>query len=120
MHNGMYDIIGKHSNHNAKFKFIGETLGEHLFHSKSESSNYNRHRSAIEAVVRHHVYFIQNFSNKKEILLKKTKATFLMLDLKYYLKVKKDLFKSLKIIFLLIINYPDKLFLFILRKIFTS
>ena len=51
---------------NGKFFFLHTPLGEHLFHSKSASSNYLKHKNSWEAVIRHHIFNVQKFNNDKE------------------------------------------------------
>ena len=53
---------------NGSFFFLDKPLGYHLYHDKSASSNRLKHFKSFKSVIKHHVYKIQSFSNKKNIL----------------------------------------------------
>ena len=50
-----------------KFFFISQPLGYHYFHKKSASHNINKHKRAINEVLKYHSFHVQNFDlNKKK------------------------------------------------------
>ena len=53
---------------NGSFFFLDKPLGYHLYHDKSASSNRFKHFKSFKSVIKHHVYKIQSFTNKKNIL----------------------------------------------------
>ena len=84
--------------YNARFKFINEVLGEHLFYEQSQSANYENHKLAIESVVKHNVFNRQKFTNRKEKLWNSLKINFWFMDFFFFLKYKKRYFKSILIL----------------------
>ena len=64
-----YDFWMRIAKNNGKFKFLNKVLGEHLFHKESWSE---KNRSLVIkstfAISRHHVFNVQNFTNRKKNL----------------------------------------------------
>ncbi|PJZ58160.1 glycosyltransferase [Leptospira barantonii] len=69
-----YDMWLRLANAKAKFLFIPETLGEYTIHGSNQSASLDRHLSHLENLIRHHVFYIQNFDLNKERLWKKFRA----------------------------------------------
>ena len=112
-----YDFFMNIAFCNAKFKFIHQVLGKHLFYQQSQSSNYDNHRSAVVSVIKHHVFDKQKFTNKKKKLWNSLNINFWFMDFFYFLKYKKKYFKSLLILVKIFLHYPIKFLLFILFKL---
>ena len=55
-----YEFFLHIASNEGKFKFLHKVLGEHVFHEKSASSNYIKHKKAIISVVKHHIFGVQN------------------------------------------------------------
>ena len=51
---------------NAKFKFLRQVLGEHLFYKNSSSANYLLHKEAIMAVVKYHIFNVQKITKNEK------------------------------------------------------
>ena len=51
-----------------KFYFINRPLGMHIFHSKSESSKFQKHRKSLYQVLRYHIFKKQKFNANKSAL----------------------------------------------------
>ena len=69
-----YDFFMKIASINGNFKFIHKVLGEHLFHLESTSFINTSHKKNIEAVLKHHVFNLQKFTNYKDHLWKFVKS----------------------------------------------
>ena len=82
-----YDFFMNIAFYNAKFKFIHQVLGEHLFYQQSQSSNYDNHRSAVVSVVKHHVFDKQKFTNKKKELWNSLRINFWFMDFFFLFKI---------------------------------
>ncbi len=93
-----FDFFLKISKKNGKFFFLHTPLGEHLFHSKSASSNYLKHKNSWEAVIRHHIFNVQKFNNDKEKAWKAVYLNFVFKDLIFRLRnnrIKLNLLKEI-------------------------
>jgi len=111
-----YDFFMNLALKNAKFKFLHQVLGEHLFHNKGQSSNYEPHKAAVMSVVKHHVFKVQDFTTKKEKMWNSLKVNFYFMDLIYFLKYKKEYIKGLFIFFKMFLYFPAKSLNFIFFK----
>ena len=116
-----YDFFMTLAKTNARFKFLNEVLGEHSFHLKSYSANYNFHQKALLALLKYHVFNVQQFSENKTKLWNKLQVSLHFKDLIYLFKYKKEYLKSfiyfLKIFFLSPFNSTLFIFLRIKKKI---
>jgi len=64
-----YDFWMRIAKNNGKFKFLKEVLGEHLFHQDSWSEkNKSILKNSTLSISKHHVFNVQNFTNRKENL----------------------------------------------------
>jgi len=64
-----YDFWMRIAKNNGKFKFLKEVLGEHLFHQESWSEkNKSILKNSTLLISKHHVFNVQNFTNRKENL----------------------------------------------------
>lgn len=100
------------------FHYINVPLGVHLFHKKSESSDYSRSFKAQEKVLQYHVYHIQNFSKKDELWNKINKLNKIKSLLFSYKK--KNKLSRLLIIIYLMLNIPLTscfFFIFLIKKL---
>ena len=111
-----YDFFLNLVNFGAKIKFFDNILGEHSFYKGSQSSNYNLHKNAVKSVLKHHVFKIQNFSQKKEKLWKSLEWRFILMDFIKDFKEKKYV-KSLKYFFQAFYLSPIMVLIFFLKKI---
>ncbi len=98
-----YSFFLNIANCGGKFYFENKPLGFHLLHSKSASSNEDKHFKATENVIKHHIFKIQSFEKDKNKLWKIVYNNFLfrkvLLTNKYdsfFTKLKKLFFSSLK------------------------
>lgn len=112
-----YDFFLKIAFHGYKFKFLKNILGEHLMHPKSMSNNFQLHRNSVKLVITKHTNLIYKKNIFKQFFLLRNKFIIYLGDLKYYLDIKKDYFRSFYISFFLILFYPDKTLKFFLKKI---
>ena len=93
---------------NAKFKFLHHVLGDHLFHNKSQSSNYEPHKAAVMSVVKYHVFKVQDFTKEKEKMWNSLKVNFYFMDLIFFLKYRKEYIKGFLTFFKMFLNFPIK------------
>ena len=116
-----YDFFMNLAFRKAKFKFIHEVMGEHLFHDKAQSSNYIWHKQSIMSVVKHHVFEVQDFEKNKEKLWKNFNFNFEFMDLVYFYNNKKYI-KSFVIFIKAFFRFPFKTLIYIynylLKKLF--
>lgn len=110
-----YDFFLNLTNNGAKVKFFDQILGEHSFHSRSQSSNYTLHRFAVYSVLKHHVFTVQKFTKKKEKLWKDLKYRFLLMDLVNSIKEKKYL-NSFNFLIKLVFLSPFIILKFLFKK----
>ena len=101
---------------NAKFKFLHQVLGEHLFYKNSSSANYELHKQAIMSVAKYHVFNIQKFTQNKEKLWRKIKINFRFKDAVYLLTNKKKYIQSFMLISKIFLLSPIQISFLILRK----
>ena len=66
-----YDFFLNIANKTNKFYFINKPLGTHVFHSRSESSNFRKHRNSLYSVLRHHIFKKQKYNKDKEDIWEK-------------------------------------------------
>ena len=116
-----YDFFMNLAFKKAKFKFINEVMGEHLFHHEAESSNYILHKQSVMSVVKHHVFEVQDFDKNKEKLWKGFNFNFEFMDLVYFYNNKKRI-KSIVIFIKVFLRFPFKTLIYIynylLKKLF--
>jgi len=110
-----YDFFMNLAFKNAKFKFIHEVMGEHLFHDKSQSSNYIWHKQSVMSVVKHHVFGVQDFEQDKEKLWKNLGFYFELMDLIQFYKYDKKYIKSFATLVKVFFKFPFKTLVFIYR-----
>ena len=117
-----YDFFMNLAFRKAKFKFINEVMGEHLFHHQSQSSNYIWHKQSVMSVVKHHVFEVQDFEENKEKLWRSFNFNFEFMDLVYFYNNKKYI-KSYVIFIKVFFRFPFKTLVYIynhlLKKLFT-
>jgi len=102
---------------NAKFKFLHQVLGEHLFYKNSSSANYELHKQAIMSVVKYHVFNVQKFTQNREKLWEKIKINFRFKDAVYMLTNKKKYIQSFMLIFKIFLLSPIQASFLISRKL---
>ena len=112
-----YDFFMRIALANAKFKFLRQVLGEHLFYKNSSSANYLLHKEAIMSVVKYHVFNVQKFTKNKEKLWRKIKINFRFKDAVYLFANQKKYIQSLMHIFKTFLLSPVQTSFLILRKL---
>ena len=112
-----YDFFVKIAFYKHKFKFIDQVLGEHSIHGSSMSSNFQLHQDAVNSVINKHTNIIYKDSIFKKFFLLRNKFTIYINELKYYLLKDKNYLKTLYLILILSLIYPDKLLKFFIKKI---
>ena len=111
-----YDFFMNLAFKNAKFKFLHQVLGEHLFYNKSQSSSYEPHKAAVMSVTKYHVFEVQDFTEEKEKMWNNLKVNFYFMDLIYFLKYRREYIKGFFTFFKMFLNFPIKTLNFILFK----
>ena len=115
-----YDFWMRIAKNNGKFKFLKEVLGKHLFHQESWSE---KNRSILKnsniSILKHHVFNVQNFTNKKKNLWSHIECGIILSDIKGLLISKKYL-KGFVELFKLCYRYPIKLIAHILFRLKKS
>lgn len=110
-----YDFFLNLAFHDAKFKFIHQILGTHLYHKNSFSRDFQKHHNSLEAVLYYHVNNKQKFEKNKKLLMKKINTNIAIIKAydeiifnKNYLKACKLIFKNLMINPIYLIKYLFK------------
>jgi len=104
-----YDFWMQIAKDNGKFKFLDQVLGEHLFHQESwMQKNKLLLKKSTLSILRHHVFSVQNFTNKKKNLWSHIECGLILNDITGLLFSKKYL-KGLTELFKLFCRYPIKL-----------
>jgi len=111
-----YDFFMNLAFNKARFKFLHHVLGEHLFYDKSQSSDYKSHKAAVVSVVKHHIFNIQDFTQRKEKLWNDIRVNFWFMDFVHLLKYKKKYTKSFFTLVKMFLCSPIKSLSFILFK----
>ena len=103
-----YDFWMRIAKNNAKFKFLNNVLGEHLFHAESwgEKNKLLCKKSNL-AILKHHVFNLQNFTNKKKNLWSYVESRLIIDDIIDLLR-SKNYFKAFGAAIKLIYQYPIK------------
>jgi len=100
-----YDLWLRLAKHNAVFSFIACPLGEYAVQEKSISLNTKKARHNLEIMLRNHVYHVQTFSNRKDLLWSIVSFRLLVSDMGNKYKDKPPLLRILSY-FSIIIKYP--------------
>ena len=104
-----YDFWMQIAKDNGKFKFLDQVLGEHLFHQESwMQKNKLLLKKSTLSILRHHVFSVQNFTNKKKNLWSHIECGLILNDITGLLFSKKYL-KGFTELFKLFCRYPIKL-----------
>ncbi len=111
-----YDFFMNLAFKKAKFKFLHQVLGEHLFYNKSQSSNYEPHKAAVMSVTKYHVFKVQDFTEEKEKIWNNLRVNFYFMDLIYFLKYRRKYIKGFFIFFKMFLNFPIQTLNFIFFK----
>ena len=118
-----YEFWMRIAKNNGKFKFLKEVLGEHLFHQESWSEkNRSTLKNSTVSILKHHVFNVQNFTNRKKNLWSHVECGIILNDITGLLFSKKY-FKGFVELSKLFCRYPIKLIthiLFRLKKLFLS
>lgn len=111
-----YSFFMNLAKNKAKFLFLNEPLGYHLFHPESISSKILKHLKSSYRVKRYHIFKIQKFSKNKKKLWQESK---LYLDLKIILfnLNKKKIYYQIKNLVYFFIKKPIYTMLIISRLI---
>ena len=111
-----YDFWMRIAKNNGKFKFLKEVLGEHLFHQESWSEkNKSILKNSTILISKHHVFNVQNFTNRKENLWSHIECRLDLNDITGLLFSKKYL-KGFVELFKLFFRHPVKLISHILFR----
>ena len=114
-----YDFFLNVTLKGARVKFYNEILGEHSYYTGSQSSNYILHKNAVQNVLKHHVFEIQNFSQEKEKLWKKLQWRFNIMDFTKEFK-EKSYMKSIRYLLNAIFSSPLMVLNFFFKKIIKN
>ena len=112
-----YDFWMRIAKNNGKFKFLNEVLGEHLFHKESwGEKNRSILKKSTLSILKHHVFNVQNFTNRKKNLWSHIECGLILNDITGLLFSKKY-FKGFVELFKLFCRYPIKLITHILFRL---
>ena len=115
-----YDFFLNIARKNGKFYFYHKVLGGHLIHKRSASSNYLKHKKALEAVYFYHVFNLQKFYANKKELWKNICYNIDFDDMIYSFKEYKLNHIVVKKIIKLFFNSPTIFFKLIILQIYNS
>ena len=112
-----YDFWMRLAQRNIKFKFLNSVLGEHLFHTESwGAKNKLLCKKSNLSILKHHVFKIQNFTEKKNNLWSHVNCRLIIEDI-IELLLKKNYYQSFLLLFKLFFRYPIKSIVHIFVKI---
>ena len=112
-----YDFWMIIAKNNGKFKFLNRVLGEHLFHQESwGEKNKSLLKKSTLSILKHHVFNVQNFTNRKKNLWSHIECDLILHDIMKLLS-SNEYFKAFVALFKLICRYPIKLIIHILFKL---
>jgi glycosyltransferase involved in cell wall biosynthesis len=72
-----YDFWMQLAKANSGFIFVRSVQGEYIVHATNHSGQLNKHFASVEAVLKYHVFFEQEFTKKKQKLWAFVQARFL-------------------------------------------
>tara|TARA_Y100000590_G_C15730025_1_gene1016629 strand:+ start:2695 stop:3606 length:912 start_codon:yes stop_codon:yes gene_type:complete len=104
-----YDLWMRLAKIKVNFKFLHKVLGNHYYFKDSGGSGKLKkiHKDAILALLKHHIFFIQNFTKKKGDLWSHVNARFIMEDIRFFFYTK-NYYKFIKLLIKLFFKYPIK------------
>jgi glycosyltransferase involved in cell wall biosynthesis len=73
-----YDFWMQLANADPGFVFVRSIQGEYIIHANNHSGQIKKHLTSVEAVLKDHVFLIQQFTNQKQRLWKFVSARFLL------------------------------------------
>ena len=112
-----YDFWMRIAKNNGKFKFLSEVLGEHLFHRESwGEKNKSILKKSTLSILKHHVFNVQNFTNRKKNLWSYVESRLILNDITELLFSKKY-FKGFAELSKLFCRHPIKLITLILFRL---
>ena len=112
-----YDFWMRIAKNNGKFKFLSEVLGEHLFHRESwGEKNKSILKKSTLSILKHHVFNVQNFTNRKKNLWSHVECGLILNDIAGLLFSKKY-FKGFAELSKLFCRHPIKLITLILFRL---
>tara|TARA_B100000767_G_scaffold64204_1_gene60395 strand:- start:194 stop:1096 length:903 start_codon:yes stop_codon:yes gene_type:complete len=115
-----YDFFLNLAFNNAKFKFFHQTLGQHLFHNKSFSRNFEMHHKALESVLYYHINSKQKFTNNKKLLTKKINTNLSIIKAFDEIRFNKAYIKAFTILLKNFLINPLYLMLRIIKKLYLK
>tara|TARA_B100000315_G_C14544497_1_gene572551 strand:+ start:307 stop:1245 length:939 start_codon:yes stop_codon:yes gene_type:complete len=115
-----YDFFLNIARKNGKFYFLHKVLGNHLIHKKSASSNYLKHKKALESVSKHHVFNLQKFYVNKKELWKDVNYNIGLENIIHIIKEKKMNYFILEKILKLFIKSPIKFLRFFILQSYKA
>lgn len=115
-----YDFFLNLAFNDAKFKFLHQTLGQHLFHNKSFSRNLEMHHNSLESVLNYHINNKQEFTNNKKLLTKKINTNLSIIKAFDEIKFNKAYMKAFTILSKNFLINPIYLIMRIFKKIYVK
>ena len=92
--------------HKATFLFLNKPLGCRLIHRGSYSKKISNHLKAVDSVLKHHVFKVQNFDKNKKKLMREINNNFSIRKNLFVYTYKKNFFERYKKILLLFFEFP--------------
>ena len=112
-----FDFFLKIAKKKGIFFFLHLPLGEHLFHSKSASSNYKKHYVSSRAVINYHIFEVQKFYSDKKKIWEKANFHIIFQELIIKLKNKEINLNLFKKVFCFYLFNPIFSFIFTYKVI---
>ena len=119
-----YDLWMRLAMVNVNFKFLHKVLGDHPFLKDSWGYKISQlHKNSILSLLKHHIFYIQNFTEKKENLWSHVAARFMIDEIRdlYYAKT---YFKAINLFLKLLYKYPThsivQIYFKVKKKIITK
>ena len=115
-----YEFFLNISKKRGSFFFLHKPLGLHLFHNKSASYNYFKHKKSLLSMLKYHVFKMQKFTLYKNKLWSEVKLNVELIEiLNFFFKDFKRK-KSISEIFKIIKKKPSKFLQIFLKDIFNK
>tara|TARA_B100000700_G_C14884796_1_gene779787 strand:- start:146 stop:1051 length:906 start_codon:yes stop_codon:yes gene_type:complete len=112
-----YDFWMLLAKNKAKFKFINEVMGEHLFHKESYGvESYLKIQESRISILKKHIYEIQNFTKDKKILWHHVTCRLSISEIESLLHKRKFLIAFKKSV-ILFVKYPIKAVIHLVYRI---
>ena len=111
-----YDFWMRLAKANFSFAFVRSIQGEYIIHATNHSGQLERHFASVEAVLRDHVFSIQQFTNQKQKLWKFVVVRFFINSAINFFR-QGNYVLAIKLIIGSLLKYPFFIFLYLSKRL---